>query len=318
MRYIFIPIHHGLHFMCAVINMDQMKIKYYNSLRYDNVTRQGCRHKVKIQEDTLQVLRDYLQNKHMEDKHIDLPNEWKLCTMSNVPQHNTTNTTDCGVFACMYCDFILNDCKLDFNQDNITISHWRERMILSILLVKPKNDKEKNNDDKVTLSAIKMKWNNKQKNIARASTWSPNLIMKKDCKANKNDKMDGDDDCNGRLDCKNKRVQNFQWKKVEVKHTKNGKGSSLFSMEDIEKDDCVIQYMGNNEYKRGENNYVMKFNGMNLWINGDIHGGPAQYINHLCNPNCELVQWGVDGLTRMCLFAKKKIKSGMELNFDYN
>jgi hypothetical protein len=49
-----------------------------------------------------------------------------------------------------------------------------------------------------------MKWNNKQKNIARASTWSTNLIMKKDCKANKDDKIDCDDDCNGGLDCKNK------------------------------------------------------------------------------------------------------------------
>jgi type VI protein secretion system component Hcp len=57
-------------------------------------------------------------------------------------------------------------------------------MILSILSVKPKNDKEKNSNDKVTLSTIKMKWNIKQKNIARASTWSMNLIMKKDCKAN--------------------------------------------------------------------------------------------------------------------------------------
>jgi hypothetical protein len=63
-------------------------------------------------------------------------------------------------------------------------------MILSILSVKPANDKEKNNNDEVTLSAIKMKWNNKQKNIARASTWSTNLIMKKDCKANKDDKID--------------------------------------------------------------------------------------------------------------------------------
>jgi hypothetical protein len=80
-------------------------------------------------------------------------------------------------------------------------------MILSILLVKPNNDKEKNNNDKVTLSTIKMKWYNKQKNIARASTWSTNLIMKKACKANKDDKMDCDDDCNGRLECKNKRVQ---------------------------------------------------------------------------------------------------------------
>jgi hypothetical protein len=52
-------------------------------------------------------------------------------------------------------------------------------MILSILSVKPTNDKEQNSDDDVTLSAINMKWNNKQKNIARASAWSTNLIMKK-------------------------------------------------------------------------------------------------------------------------------------------
>ncbi len=96
-------------------------------------------------------------------------------------------------------------------------------------MVKPKNDKEKNDDDKVTLSAIKMKCYNKQKNIARASTWSKNLIMKKDCKANKDDKMDCDDDCNGGLDCKNKRVQKFLWKKVEIRHTKNGKGSGFWN-----------------------------------------------------------------------------------------
>jgi SET domain-containing protein len=191
-------------------------------------------------------------------------------------------------------------------------------MIFSILSVKPKNDKETNNDDKVTLSAIKMKWNNKQKNIARASTWLTNLIMKKDCKANKDDKMNCGDDCNDRLDCKNKRVQKCLWKKVEVRNTKDGKGSSLFAMEDIEKDDNVIEYVWKIEYKRRENNYVMKINGMNLWINGDKYGGPAHYINHSCNPNCQLVQWGADGLPRMYFFAKKNIKSGMEFTFHHN
>jgi hypothetical protein len=120
---------------------------------------------------------------------------------------------DSGVFVCMYCNFILNDCKLDFNQDDITNSNWRDRMILSILSVKPKNDKEKNNNDEVTLSALKMKWNNKQKNIARASTWTMNLIIKKDCKANKDDKMDCDDDCHGGLDCKIKEYKSAYGKK---------------------------------------------------------------------------------------------------------
>jgi SET domain-containing protein len=130
--------------------------------------------------------------------------------------------------------------------------------------------------------------------------------------------MDCDDDCNGGLDCKNKRVQKCLWKKVEVRHTKDGKGSSLFAMEDIEKDDDAIDYVGKIEYKRRENNYVMKINRMNLWINRDEHGGPAQYLNHSCNPNCELVQWVVGGLPCMCFFAKKNIKSGIELTFDYN
>ena len=40
----------------------------------------------------------------------------------------------------------------------------------------------------------------------------------------------------------------------------------------------VIEYVGKIEYKRRENNYVMKINGMNLWINGDKNGGPAQCI----------------------------------------
>ncbi len=149
----------------------------------------------------------------MKEKHTDLPNELKLNSICKDPQQDTTNTKDCGVFVCMYCDFILNDCKLDFSQDNITNSNWRERMILSILLVKPKKDKESNNNYEVTISAIKMMWNHKQNHIARASTWTMNLIMKKDCKANKEDKMDCDDDCNGKLDHKNKRVQKCIWKK---------------------------------------------------------------------------------------------------------
>ncbi len=142
--------------------------------------------------------------------------------------------------------------------------------------------------------------------------------MKKDYEANKDDKMDCDDDCNGRWDCKSKRVQKCLWKKVEVRNTKDGKGSGLFAIEDIEKDDYVIEYVGKIEYKRRENNYVMKINGMNLWINGDRNGGPAQYINHSCNPNCELVQWGVNGLPCMCFFAKKNTCSPRSKSLSLN
>ena len=38
---------------------------------------------------------------------------------------------DCGVFTCMFCDFISNDCLLIFNQDHI--DQCRDRIIISIM-----------------------------------------------------------------------------------------------------------------------------------------------------------------------------------------
>jgi hypothetical protein len=40
---------------------------------------------------------------------------------------------------------------------------------------------------------------------------------------------------------KTKQYKSAYGKKVEVRHTQNGKGSGLFVMEDIEKDDYVIE-----------------------------------------------------------------------------
>ncbi len=38
---------------------------------------------------------------------------------------------DCGVFKCMFCDFISNDCSLVFNQDHI--DQCRDRITISIM-----------------------------------------------------------------------------------------------------------------------------------------------------------------------------------------
>ncbi len=55
-----------------------------------------------------------------------------------------------------------------------------------------------------------------------------------------------------------------------------------------------------------------------VYINANIDGGLAKYINHSCNPNCKLVQWYVEGLPHLCFFARRKIKRGTELTFIYN
>jgi SET domain-containing protein len=41
-------------------------------------------------------------------------------------------------------------------------------------------------------------------------------------------------------------------------------------------------------------------------------------MNHSCEPNCDLDQWAIARLPRMCYFANEDIKSGKELMFDYN
>ncbi len=60
----------------------------------------------------------YLQGEFKKNNYnlID-ENNWSLKTICDVPQQE--NTEDCGIFVCLYCDFILNDCALDFTQDDI-------------------------------------------------------------------------------------------------------------------------------------------------------------------------------------------------------
>ncbi len=77
--------------------------------------------------------------------------------------------------------------------------------------------------------------------------------------------------------------------------------------------------------KTHDGNYIMRVNlppdakkTTKVYINGSVNGGLAKYINHSCNPNCELVQWYVGGLPHLCFFARKEITSGTELTFDYN
>jgi hypothetical protein len=84
----------------------------------------------------------YLQDEFKKNDYdlID-ENNLSLKTICDVPQQD--NTKDCGIFVCLYCDFILNDCALDFTQDDIRYGEWRKKMVLSILSIN-------NNDDNIS------------------------------------------------------------------------------------------------------------------------------------------------------------------------
>ncbi len=39
--------------------------------------------------------------------------------MTNSDISQQENVSDCGVFVCMFCDYILNGCELNFKQDDV-------------------------------------------------------------------------------------------------------------------------------------------------------------------------------------------------------
>jgi hypothetical protein len=54
-----------------------------------------------------------------------------------------------------------------------------------------------------------------------------------------------------------------------------------------------------------------------LFVDGKRKGNMSRFINHACDPNCELVRWVVKGRTRIGIFAMKDIKENEPLSYDY-
>lgn len=53
-------------------------------------------------------------------------------------------------------------------------------------------------------------------------------------------------------------------------------------------------------------------------VDATQRGNIARFINHSCEPNCEMQKWIVNGYYRLGIFAKKKIEEGDELTYDYS
>jgi Ulp1 family protease len=82
--------------------------------------------------DQLEGLMQYLKDEWRAKKGGELPNqdEWDLVTCkADTPQQR--NGYDCGVFTCMFADFLSMGRPLAFSQQHIT--QCRERIALSIM-----------------------------------------------------------------------------------------------------------------------------------------------------------------------------------------
>jgi SET domain-containing protein len=104
--------------------------------------------------------------------------------------------------------------------------------------------------------------------------------------------------------------------KVVVKRGSAGLG--LFANTDFKKGELVIEYVGEKitdaEAQRRGGLYLFELN--NDWtIDGKARSNIARYINHSCIPNCypELDE----NEERIFIYAKRSIKSGEELTYNY-
>ena len=143
-KYIFFLIHSVKHFELAVVFVEEKMICNYDPLLVTTRTRNKCVHKTDIQETKLKGFLQYLKDEHVDKKGFKMPDakKWELKSMdkNDIPQQE--NVSDCGVFICMFCDYILNGCKLNFKQDDIMEGSWRQKMILSILTTCGDNDND--------------------------------------------------------------------------------------------------------------------------------------------------------------------------------
>ena len=128
--------------------------------------------------------------------------------------------------------------------------------------------------------------------------------------------------------CGNQQLKKGQSASVEiVSSTISGFG--LCAVARLNPGDFVYEYLGemidNAEFnkrkegyhERGDQHfYFMNVDG-NEVIDATEKGALSRFINHSCDPNCEMQKWITGGKARMAIFASKPIEPGQEITFDY-
>ena len=96
-------------------------------------------------------------------------------------------------------------------------------------------------------------------------------------------------------------------------------GTGVFARADIAAETRVVEYMGERLSKdeslrrRRAGNFFVFIVTDQFDIDGAVESNPARFINHSCDPNCEARMED----ERIWIIAKRDIKAGEELSFNY-
>ncbi|KAJ1329412.1 COMPASS (Complex proteins associated with Set1p) component N [Microdochium nivale] len=128
-------------------------------------------------------------------------------------------------------------------------------------------------------------------------------------------------------------VQTFNQLKKRKKPVKFARSAihnwGLYTMENINKDDMIIEYVGEEVRQQiaelRENRYIKSGIGSsylfrideNTVIDATKKGGIARFINHSCMPNCTAKIIKVESTKRIVIYALRDIAQNEELTYDY-
>jgi len=136
------------------------------------------------------------------------------------------------------------------------------------------------------------------------------------------------ENCDIGPECGNRQLQKRDYAKVQP--FKEGKmGWGLRSLSDVPAGKLVIEYVGDvldekqmeerlteQSQKKEKAFYIMQLD-TGLYVDARHRGNLSRFINHSCDPNCELQKWTVAGHPRIGIVAKKDIPAGSPLSYDY-
>lgn len=111
-----VPVHLGVHWCLAAIDLCNKTIKYYDSMGSPN---NKC----------LQSLMKYLQEESLDKKKQKFDTSgWQMENVQDIPQQ--MNGSDCGMFSCVYAEFICRNAKFTFTQKDMP--YFRRKMVYEI------------------------------------------------------------------------------------------------------------------------------------------------------------------------------------------
>ncbi|XP_051013452.1 histone-lysine N-methyltransferase ASH1L isoform X1 [Acomys russatus] len=129
--------------------------------------------------------------------------------------------------------------------------------------------------------------------------------------------------------CCNQRIQRHEWVQCLERFRAEEKGWGIRTKEPLKAGQFIIEYLGEvvseqefrnrmiEQYHSHSDHYCLSLDS-GMVIDSYRMGNEARFINHSCDPNCEMQKWSVNGVYRIGLYALKDVPAGTELTYDYN